>query len=69
MAMGRKNSPAGMAIEQFRNADNMTDQFGALAALAQTDCPEREQALAGSTGAGSTKRWSSINGCGNQRPF
>ena len=35
-----------LAIEQFRNADNMTDQFGALAALAQTDCPEREQALA-----------------------
>jgi aminopeptidase N len=34
-----------LAIEQFRNADNMTDQFGALAALAQTDCPEREQAL------------------------
>ena len=35
-----------LAIEQFRSADNMTDQFGALAALAQTDCPEREQALA-----------------------
>ncbi|MBK9783266.1 MAG: aminopeptidase N [Betaproteobacteria bacterium] len=34
-----------LAIEQFRSADNMTDQFGALAALAQTDCPEREQAL------------------------
>ena len=35
-----------LAIEQFAAADNMTDQFGALAALAQVDCPERENALA-----------------------
>jgi len=42
------DTPAGrqLAIRQYRTADNMTDQFGALAALAQTDCPEREQALA-----------------------
>ncbi len=35
-----------LAMRQFRSADNMTDQFAALAALAQSDCPEREQALA-----------------------
>ncbi|HXE37562.1 MAG TPA: aminopeptidase N [Azonexus sp.] len=35
-----------MAMQQFRDADNMTDQYAALAALAQTDCPEREPALA-----------------------
>ena len=37
-----------MALQQFRNADNMTDQFAALAALANVnaaDCPERETAL------------------------
>ena len=34
-----------LALQQFRSADNMTDQFAALAALAQTDCPERETAL------------------------
>ena len=33
-------------MQQFRSADNMTDQFAALAALAQTECAEREQALA-----------------------
>jgi len=38
-----------LALQQFRNADNMTDQFAALAALANVnaaDCPEREAALA-----------------------
>ena len=35
-----------LAMRQYQTADNMTDQFGALAALAQTDCPEREPALA-----------------------
>jgi aminopeptidase N len=35
-----------LAMRQYRTADNMTDQFGVLAALAQTDCPEREPALA-----------------------
>ena len=35
-----------LALQQFRSADNMTDQFAALAALAQTDCAERETALA-----------------------
>jgi len=38
-----------MALEQFRNADNMTDQFAALAALANVNaanCLERETALA-----------------------
>ncbi|MDP3438481.1 MAG: aminopeptidase N [Azonexus sp.] len=43
-----RNTPASrqLAMAQYRNADNMTDQFGALAVLAQTDCPEREEALA-----------------------
>jgi aminopeptidase N len=42
------NTPAvrQLAMRQYQTADNMTDQFGALAALAQTECPEREQALA-----------------------
>ena len=38
-----------LAQQQFKNADNMTDQFAALAALANVnavDCPAREQALA-----------------------
>ena len=38
-----------MAYGQFKQADNMTDQFAALAALANvnaTVCPQREQALA-----------------------
>ena len=38
-----------LALQQFRNADNMTDQVAALAALANVnaaDCPERETALA-----------------------
>ncbi|HQU80475.1 MAG TPA: aminopeptidase N [Azonexus sp.] len=38
-----------LALQQFRSADNMTDQFAALAALANVnaaDCPEREAALA-----------------------
>jgi len=34
------------ALAQFRAADNMTDQFAALACLAQSDCTERETALA-----------------------
>jgi aminopeptidase N len=34
-----------LAMQQFHSADNMTDQFAALAALAQTDCPERVTAL------------------------
>ncbi len=34
-----------LAMQQFRSADNMTDQFAALSALAQTACLERETAL------------------------
>ncbi|MDR0439841.1 MAG: aminopeptidase N, partial [Candidatus Accumulibacter sp.] len=34
-----------LAYRQFKDADNMSDQFGALAVLAQCDCPERETAL------------------------
>jgi len=40
------NSVRQLALEQFTDADNMTDQFAALAALAQHDCAERETALA-----------------------
>jgi aminopeptidase N len=34
-----------MALAQFHSADNMTDQFAALSALAQHDCAERATAL------------------------
>jgi aminopeptidase N len=34
-----------LADGQFRRADNMTDALGALACLANADCPEREPAL------------------------
>jgi aminopeptidase N len=34
-----------LALSRYQQADNMTDQFGALAALAQTDCAERDDAL------------------------
>lgn len=35
-----------LAIGQFEHASNMTDQWGALVALNQVDCVEREHALA-----------------------
>src|SRR6185369_11107237 len=38
-----------LALAQYRGADNMTDQFAALAALANVNaaaCPQRETALA-----------------------
>ena len=37
---------AAVAITQFRNAGNMTDQIAALGVLSHLDRPEREQALA-----------------------
>ena len=37
---------AKLACRQFREADNMTDSFAALAVLAQLDAPERDAALA-----------------------
>jgi aminopeptidase N len=36
---------SALADDQFRRADNMTDALGALACLANADCPEREPAL------------------------
>ena len=36
---------SGLAYEQFRHADNMTDSMAALAVLANLDCPERRPAL------------------------
>ncbi|GAB2180348.1 aminopeptidase N [Denitratisoma sp. agr-D3] len=45
--LGEDDGDAGraLALAQFRDADNMTDQFAALAVLAQSDGPERRQAL------------------------
>ena len=37
----------GLAMSQFASADNMTDQFAALAILAQHDDDQRQRALAG----------------------
>ncbi|WP_022951161.1 aminopeptidase N [Leucothrix mucor] len=34
-----------LCFAQFENANNMTDRLAALSALANIDCPEREQAL------------------------
>lgn len=34
-----------LAMEQFRKANNMTDSIGALGALIDCNCPEREEAL------------------------
>ncbi|MFW0072945.1 MAG: aminopeptidase N [Coxiella-like endosymbiont] len=34
-----------LAYEQFKNSDNMTDSVGALSALIDHDCEERDQAL------------------------
>jgi aminopeptidase N len=36
---------SGMAYEQFKAADNMTDSMAALSTLANLDCPERQPAL------------------------
>jgi len=41
----RTHEARRLALHQFVSADNMTDQFAALAVLAQDDCPERRQAL------------------------
>jgi len=35
-----------LCLKQYRSADNMTDQFGALVPLASCDCPERRTLLA-----------------------
>ncbi|MEA3008842.1 MAG: aminopeptidase [Sphingomonadales bacterium] len=45
MAAGAEDAPA-LARRQYDEADNMTDRQGALAALASSDAPEREGALA-----------------------
>lgn len=41
-----KPEAIGIAVAQFTKADNMTDSLGALAPLANCDCPERVAALA-----------------------
>jgi len=45
MALGEPDWRAA-CLRRFREADNMTEALGALGALARTDCPEREHALA-----------------------
>jgi aminopeptidase N len=45
MASRAEDAP-GLAIGQFRNADNMSDRQGALGVLSHSDRPEREQSLA-----------------------
>lgn len=41
----RKNEYPKLAYQQFKNANNMTDVMGALSALNDCDCEERENAL------------------------
>jgi aminopeptidase N len=45
MASGAGDAPS-LALRQFEEADNMTDRQGGLAALVNSDAPEREAALA-----------------------
>jgi aminopeptidase N len=45
IAAGAEDAP-DLALRQFDEADNMTDREGALAALVNSDAPEREGALA-----------------------
>ncbi len=45
MAAGVEDSP-DLAMRQFETADNMTDRQGALGALANSEAPQRETALA-----------------------
>jgi len=40
-----QNGAYGLAYQQFQGADNMTEQYAALALLAHHDCPERALAL------------------------
>jgi aminopeptidase N len=46
MASGAADAPA-LAVRQYEGADNMTDRLGALTVLANSDAPERQDALAG----------------------
>ena len=39
------NDAVALAMQQFEQADNMTDRMAALSCLANRDCPERLQAL------------------------
>jgi len=41
----KDQSAIDLAYQQFKQADNMTDQYAALALLANCDCPERMDAL------------------------
>ncbi len=43
---GRAPEALGLCTAQFRDSDNMTDTLAAFTSLAQTDYPEREEALA-----------------------
>jgi hypothetical protein len=52
-----------LAMRQFASADNMSDQFAALATLAQHDCESAARRWQPSTSAGRAKRWWSTSGC------
>jgi len=45
IASGAEEAPA-TALRQFEDADNMTDRYGALAALANSEAAQRQTALA-----------------------
>jgi len=40
-----RQEAVALAFKQFEEASNMTDEFAALAALSQCDCPEKQEAL------------------------
>jgi len=48
---------AGLCLAQYRAAHNMTDVMAALALIADSDLPERDEVLADFRRAGSTTRW------------
>ena len=45
LAAGDSETGAEIAMRQFQSANNMTDQFAALATLSQLSAPQRERAL------------------------
>lgn len=45
LVSGGGQSEIDLCVEQYRNADNMTDAIGALMPLASCDCPERRETL------------------------
>jgi aminopeptidase N len=56
-------SRAPWRMRQFASADNMTDQFAALAPWRRTTARNARRRWPASTNAGMTKRWWSTSGC------